>query len=278
MKLVARVAALVLGLMVVWTGSASAHPLGNFTVNHYAGLDISADRLAIDYVLDLAEIPTFQFRDTIAPEPVAACSVIAHDLVVTLDGAPVMVSAATGSVSFRPGQAGLDTLRLECAFGAPWNLGASPHDLTFADGSYPDRIGWREITARAEGMAIDTRLPESTVTGRLMTYPQDAFASSPDARTGEVRIAAGVPSTRRPVSTGAPLASTLSPDCSVVSTSPRCPRCLRSPSRSLLARCTPRRPGMAKRSWPRISSARGGRYVTRLPSASLSRSRTRPAY
>jgi len=208
MKLVARVAALVLGLMVVWTGSASAHPLGNFTVNHYAGLDISADRLAIDYVLDLAEIPTFQFRDTIAPEPVAACSLIAHDLVVTLDGAPVMVSVAKGSVSFRPGQAGLDTLRLECAFGAPWNLGASPHDLTFADGTYPDRIGWREITARAEGMAIDTRLPESTVTERLMTYPQDAFASSPDARTGEVRIAAGVPSTRRPVSTGAPLAPT----------------------------------------------------------------------
>ena len=208
MKLVARVAALVLGLMVVWTGSASAHPLGNFTVNHYAGLDISADRLAIDYVLDLAEIPTFQFRDTIAPEPVAACSLIAHDLVVTLDGAPVMVSVAKGSVSFRPGQAGLDTLRLECAFGAPWNLGASPHDLMFADGTYPDRIGWREITARAEGMAIDTLLPESTVTERLMTYPQDAFASSPDARTGKVRIAAGVPSTRRPVSTGAPLAPT----------------------------------------------------------------------
>ena len=208
MKLVGRVAAFVLGLTVVWSGSASAHPLGNFTVNHYAGLDISADRLAIDYVLDLAEIPTFQFRDTITPDPVAACSFIAHDLVVTLDGAPVMVSVAKGSVSFRPGQAGLDTLRLECAFGAPWNLGASSHDLTFADGSYPDRIGWREITARAEGMAIDTRLPESTATGRLMTYPQDAFASSPDARTGEVRIAAGVPSTRRPVSTGAPLAST----------------------------------------------------------------------
>ena len=208
MKLVGRVAAFVLGLTVVWSGSASAHPLGNFTVNHYAGLDISADRLAIDYVLDLAEIPTFQFRDTITPDPVAACSVIAHDLVVTLDGAPVMVSVAKGSVSFRPGQAGLDTLRLECAFGAPWSLGASPHDLTFADGSYPDRIGWREITARAEGLAIDTRLPESTVTERLMRYPQDAFASSPDARTGEVRIAAGVPRTNRPVSTEAPLAST----------------------------------------------------------------------
>jgi len=102
MKLVARVAALVLGLMVVWTGSASAHPLGNFTVNHYAGLDISADRLAIDYVLDLAEIPTFQFRDTIAPEPVAACSVIAHELVVTLDAAPVMVSARRGTSAPRP--------------------------------------------------------------------------------------------------------------------------------------------------------------------------------
>ena len=46
------------------------------------------------------------------------------------------------------------------------------------------------------------------MTERLTTYPQDAFASSPDARTGEVRIASGASNSRRPVSTGTPLAST----------------------------------------------------------------------
>src|SRR5262245_15089879 len=39
---------------------ASAHPLGNFTINHYARLAVSRNRLAINYVIDMAEIPAFQ--------------------------------------------------------------------------------------------------------------------------------------------------------------------------------------------------------------------------
>src|ERR687890_641760 len=33
---------------------AFAHPLGNFTINHYAGLQVTSDTVAIDYVLDMA--------------------------------------------------------------------------------------------------------------------------------------------------------------------------------------------------------------------------------
>ena len=43
MKLAARVIVLVVALLVVCGGSTSAHPLGNFTVNHYVGLDIRGD-------------------------------------------------------------------------------------------------------------------------------------------------------------------------------------------------------------------------------------------
>ena len=46
-------------------GGASAHPLGNFTVNHYAGIELSGDRVFVHYVLDLAEIPTFQSGDRV---------------------------------------------------------------------------------------------------------------------------------------------------------------------------------------------------------------------
>src|SRR5207245_5138167 len=62
--------------------------------------------------------------------------------------------------------------------------------------------------ARAEGSCMSPVLTYVAVTAPLMTYPQDAFASSPEGPTRKVRIAAGVPSTRRPVSTGAPLAPT----------------------------------------------------------------------
>ena len=39
---------------------ASAHPLGNFTINRYSRIEPHADRIYLRYVLDMAEIPTFQ--------------------------------------------------------------------------------------------------------------------------------------------------------------------------------------------------------------------------
>ena len=39
---------------------ASAHPLGNFTVNRYSRIEVYSDKLRVNYVLDMAEIPTFQ--------------------------------------------------------------------------------------------------------------------------------------------------------------------------------------------------------------------------
>ena len=39
---------------------ALAHPLGNFTINHYAGIRVEPSRVLLDVVIDEAEIPTFQ--------------------------------------------------------------------------------------------------------------------------------------------------------------------------------------------------------------------------
>ena len=41
-------------------GAASAHPLGNFTVNHLSQVRISQGSVEVHYILDQAEIPTFQ--------------------------------------------------------------------------------------------------------------------------------------------------------------------------------------------------------------------------
>ena len=40
--------------------AASAHPLGNFTVNRFSRIEVAGPRVYVRYVLDLAEIPTFQ--------------------------------------------------------------------------------------------------------------------------------------------------------------------------------------------------------------------------
>ena len=39
--------------------------LGNFTVNHYAGIELAGTRIYVHYVLDLAEIPAFQIGDEV---------------------------------------------------------------------------------------------------------------------------------------------------------------------------------------------------------------------
>ena len=76
-----------IGLVLALAGTASAHPLGNFTVNHYAGIELAGDRVYVRYVLDLAEIPTFQIGDDVRAPAFAAT--VARQLELRLDGARV---------------------------------------------------------------------------------------------------------------------------------------------------------------------------------------------
>ena len=46
--------------LVVPAAVASAHPLGNFTINRFARVEVAGDRLYVRYVVDMAEIPTLQ--------------------------------------------------------------------------------------------------------------------------------------------------------------------------------------------------------------------------
>src|SRR5438876_11431687 len=45
--------------------AALAHPLGNFTINRYSRIEPSGGRIYVLYVLDMAEIPTFQAQGTV---------------------------------------------------------------------------------------------------------------------------------------------------------------------------------------------------------------------
>src|SRR5271170_5047242 len=53
---------LVLWLLVLMLSSATsvAHPMGNFSINHYSKLKIGQKSVEIHYLVDMAEIPTFQ--------------------------------------------------------------------------------------------------------------------------------------------------------------------------------------------------------------------------
>jgi nickel/cobalt transporter (NicO) family protein len=60
MRRLALLFLVVAAALVVAAPSASAHPLGNFSLNHLDRLKVSSDRVDVVYILDQAEIPTFQ--------------------------------------------------------------------------------------------------------------------------------------------------------------------------------------------------------------------------
>ena len=101
---------LLLGVVALLVpAAANAHPLGNFTVNRYSGIELSGERVYVQYVLDLAEIPTVQEGDAVRAPGFA--SRMGEGLVLELDGRRVPLVPLEHEVIERPGAGGLKTLR-----------------------------------------------------------------------------------------------------------------------------------------------------------------------
>src|ERR1700750_2035572 len=97
-------------LAAVLPGVASAHPLGNFTVNHYARIEPAGDQVLVHYVLDMAEIPTFQEKSAIDPDPAAyadrRAAQIGANLHLSGNGTALPLTVSQRTLSFPEGQGG----------------------------------------------------------------------------------------------------------------------------------------------------------------------------
>ena len=82
-------------------GAASAHPLGNFTVNHFAAVDLAGNGIYSRYALDLAEIPTFQEGAEVRRPGYAA--IVARSLELLVDGKRVPLTVLSHRTSERSG-------------------------------------------------------------------------------------------------------------------------------------------------------------------------------
>ncbi len=177
----AAVAALAVGLLLVSAGAAAAHPLGNFTVNQYAGLRLLPDRVEVDYVVDMAEIPAFQTRQEIDADGdqsvssaeasawrSASCPRLAGGLVLRLDGRRLDLVTVASRMSFPPGAGGLPTLRLEC--GLATARGQAPPSRTPAGGT----LAGGTLAGETRGaLAGETR---GTLAGGTLTLTNGDYA------------------------------------------------------------------------------------------------------
>src|SRR6476646_11141172 len=108
---------------------ARPRPLGNFTINHCAGITVAPKEIRLDVVIDMAEIPTFQERQhmdadgdgTVSDAEAAAaqapfCARQSADLRLSVGGTAATLEPRSAAISFPAGLGGLSPLRLECSF------------------------------------------------------------------------------------------------------------------------------------------------------------------
>ncbi len=193
MKRLALVVFVVLAAFVAPAG-ASAHPLGNFTVNRYAGIELAGSSVYVHYVLDLAEIPTYQLGPEIRKPayPVR----LARELELRLDGRRARLRVLDHRVVMRKGAAGLKTLRLDVVYQAA----GTGRELAFRDNAFPGRIGWREVTvsARDGARVVTSTVPGTTESRALRSYPKGSLRSPPDVSSAVATISLGDHSGARP--------------------------------------------------------------------------------
>jgi nickel/cobalt exporter len=149
--------------------AAQAHPLGNFTVNRFARVEVAGHRLYVRYVLDLAEIPTYQARQH-GVDPDAYARRIAAGLHVTLDGRAAALTPVAHALAFPRGVGGLHTLRLQVIYRGPRVDRAA--QLVFMNTSFAGRIGWKEVVVGAHARSASDELrayPKSLLESPLDT-------------------------------------------------------------------------------------------------------------
>ena len=184
---------------------AQAHPLGNFTINHYSSLQFTEENARITYVLDFAEIPTLQQKarlDTDGDGKLSeeeANAYLKAEMPSLVKGLRLRVGdeilpleVRDRSAEYWPGQGGLPTLRMEAHLLAdlPKDWRGEAH---YADQTHENRLGWREIVVKdGSGVAIkNSPVQAKSVSDELRSYPRDMLSSPPDFREATFTLVPG---------------------------------------------------------------------------------------
>ena len=201
---------------IVLSGSVSAHPLGNFTVNQYSRIEAGASRISIRQVVDLAEIPTFQEsglidtdKDGVMSEPELNSYVeritpgYIANLGLYLNNEPLDLKAVKTDAALTAGAGNLQTLKIT------WDLEAAAApgggaQVRFENKNYADRTGWNEIVVGGAGgvNVYNSSAYGSGITDELRSYPQENLSATLSERRAEFSYAAGaIPAGANPLQT-----------------------------------------------------------------------------
>ena len=183
---------ILLTMCTLLSGVLCAHPLGIFSTNRYARLELAVDAVRIVYVMDMAEIPSVQEitsidlnKDGVFDQNEQALyserkiPELLKGLALTIDGKGAFLKPGSSQLSFPEGQGGLKTTRLSLIIDAPFTSKAGSHVLQFTDSNFLSSRGWKEITVReTRGEKIlQSTASRNDVTDELRSYPPEMISS-----------------------------------------------------------------------------------------------------
>ncbi|MFF8965908.1 nickel/cobalt transporter [Streptomyces globisporus] len=184
--------------------AASAHPLGNFSVNYHTGLVLRPDRIDARVVVDHAEISALQQRPAIDTDhdgrvsddesrihAEKTCSDLSGQLHLSVGGTQAEWRRSSATLVYENGEAGLKTSRLTCSLTSPADL-TEPAGIRAETDYDTQRVGWHEMTVTGHGVRIArTDVPATSTTRELRQYPADPLVSPLDQRSATVRSEPG---------------------------------------------------------------------------------------
>ncbi len=194
---------LLYGVSCVAPPLSLAHPLGNFSISHYAGLRIGQGVLELRYLIDMAEIPTFlEIQESgIVPETShpsvrgyldRQTAILQAGLRVEVNGQRLALQGVSSEIVFPPGAGDLPTLKLGIVYQAPLEAQCidAPCHLHYQDTNFPGRLGWQEIIATVDpGLTVvQSSVPTLDRSRALTEYPPELLRNPPQVLEAEIRF------------------------------------------------------------------------------------------
>ena len=193
---------------LICSATAFAHPMGNFSINHYSKIKVNQKSIEIRYLIDMAEIPTFQEMRQFDIGPGANNAhyldregqLLKQGIALESDERPVRLDMISRQVTFADGAGGLPTMKIGFVFRGKVDAAVGPHKLNYLDNNFPGRAGWKEIVVLGDGVGIlDSSAPAVDRSQELTNYSSDVLNSPPQQLSALVAYRFERPMVRNPI-------------------------------------------------------------------------------
>jgi len=183
--------------MLLWFAAplAPAHPMGNFSVSHYARLEVTRGGVEVTYALDLAEIPTFDLlrswnldrnspRELLEAKAREQAQVWLNGLRFSSNAGAVGAKLISSKLVIADGAGNLPIARITTRA----HLTGLSGSLGYEDLNFPERAGWKEIViVGGEGATLQQASHSGKdVSKGLTEYPADPTLAPPQDLRAQV--------------------------------------------------------------------------------------------